>query len=157
MDIARKFRDYAHLDRMRRESGLSPRDLARWQTLKRELGQHFSPGLSDARADQRESVRVPTRLRVRFANDGALADSLITNFSRKGVFVETPHPVDIGAQLEIQIEVTRPARSICARAEVVTHGLGPRMDARQGMGLRLIEGDPAVEKQLDDLYERLVR
>ncbi|MGH0033171.1 MAG: PilZ domain-containing protein [Myxococcota bacterium] len=156
MDVARMFREYANLDRMRRQGGLSPRDLARWQALKRKLGQHFSPGLSDHRADARESVRVPTRLRVSFATDGALAESLITNFSRKGVFVETDCPVEIGAQIELRIDVAKPARSITVRAEVVTHGLGPRLDARNGMGLRLLEGDPDVEKQLDDLYERLV-
>lgn len=157
VDVARLFREYVRLDRMHREGGLSPRDLARWKDLKRRLGKHFSPGLSDARADQRESVRVPTRLHVRFDNDGALANCLLTNLSRKGVFIETGHPVEIGTRLELTILVTRPRREIRVPAEVVSHGLGPRLIARSGMGLRLLEADPEVQKELDDLYERLVR
>lgn len=157
MDVAGLFREYARLDRLRRGIGLEPHELARWKALKRRLGQHFAPGLSGAHADQRESVRVPTHLRATFASEGELLECLLTNFSRKGVFIETGHPLEIGTRLELSIHVTKPAREIRVPAEVVSHGLGPRLDARAGMGLRFLEADREVEKQLDDLYERLGR
>lgn len=155
-DVASRFREYVRLDRLRRDDGLTPTELARWKALKRILAQHFAPGLSDELADRRESVRVPARLRVAFATDGALAECLLTNFSRKGVFVETPHPAEIGTRFELRVLVSKPAHELTLPVEVVSHGLGPRLDERAGMGLRILEVGPDVEKQLDDLYARLV-
>lgn len=65
---------------------------------------------------------MPTRLHVSFPNEGDLAKSLLTNFSRKGVFVETRHPVEIGARLELSIHLTTPRRELRVPAEVVSHG-----------------------------------
>jgi Tfp pilus assembly protein PilZ len=156
MDVGLLFREYVRLDRMR-ESGLTPAELHRWGLLKRKLNQHFSPGLSDNRADQRESVRVPSRIRVAFSSDGALAQSLMTNLSRRGVFVETDHPLEIGAQLELRIHVQSPARELIVPAQVVSHGIGPDLGVLRGMGLRLGELSAEVEAQFTDLYERLVK
>jgi len=156
MDVALLFREYVRLDRMR-ESGLTPTELHRWSVLKRKLNQHFSPGLSDSRADERESVRVPARIRAAFSSDGALAQSLMTNLSRRGVFIETEHPLEIGAHLELRIDVENPARELIVPAEVVSHGIGSKLGLRHGMGLRLGDLSPEVESQFTDLYERLIK
>jgi uncharacterized protein (TIGR02266 family) len=156
MDVALLFREYVRLDRMRAE-GLTPEELHRWALLKRKLSQHFSPGLPDHQADQRDSVRVPVRMRVRFENEGELAESLMTNLSRRGVFIETEHPLEIGERLELRIHVGRPDRELSVPAEVVSRGIGPNLDCRQGMGLRFYELDPETDAQLADLYERLVK
>ena len=37
MDVARQFRQYMRLDRKRRDSGLTPTELAQWTGLKRHL------------------------------------------------------------------------------------------------------------------------
>jgi hypothetical protein len=37
---------------------------------------------------------------------------------------------------------------------VVSRNLGPRGDPRRGLGLRFAEGEGAVRKELDTLYER---
>lgn len=156
MDVGLLFREYVRLDRLR-ASGLSADELHRWRLLKRRLNQHFSPGLPDERADQRESVRIPARLRVSFSSDGALAQSLMTNLSRRGVFVETEHPLEIGTHLELCIHVERPARDLIVPAQVVSHGIGPDLGVRHGMGLRLGDLDPEAERQFADLYERLAK
>jgi type IV pilus assembly protein PilZ len=157
-DLAAQFREYVRLDRLRAGAGLSPAELKRWLALKRRLSQHFSPGLPDEFADQRESVRVPTRLAVSFSNEGDLARSLMGNLSRRGVFVRTDHPLEIGTRFELRIHVDDPPQDIAVQVEVISHNVGPSCDSpASGMGLRLLEADDEVEKQLDELYERLVR
>jgi len=157
-DLASRFREYVRLDRLRAGAGLSPAELTRWAMLKRQLSQHFSPGLSDERADQRESVRVPTRLAVSFPTEGEFARSLMTNLSRRGVFVRTEHLLEIGTRFHLRIHVDDPPQDIAIQVEVVSLNLGPSYDSHEsGMGLRLLDADDEVEKQLDELYERLVR
>ena len=104
-DVALLFREYIHLERKRTSKGLSPRELQRWTALKRVLGKEFSPGLSDEKADQRGSVRIPTRLAVAFRSSGELRSSLMTNLSRGGVFIATEQPVEIGTHLELQLRI----------------------------------------------------
>lgn len=156
MDVAMLFREYARLDRMRK-TGLTPTEQHRWSQLKRLLNQHFSPGLPPSRADQRESVRVPARIKVWFASDGALAQSLMTNLSRRGVFVETDHPLEIGSELELRIHVESSQRELVVPAVVVSHGIGPKLGVKRGMGLRLGDLDPATDAQFTELYERVVK
>lgn len=157
-DLPDRFREYVRLDRLRGGAGLSPAELKRWMMLKRQLSQHFSPGLPDACADQRESVRVPTRLSVSFSTEGELARSLMANLSRRGVFVRTQHLLEIGSRFELCIHVDDPPQDIAIQVEVVSHNVGPSFGScESGMGLRILEADDDVEKQLEELYERLVR
>lgn len=125
-DVAGRFREHVRLDRLQRSAGLSPRDLQRWKLLKRKLNQHFSPGLTTEHADLRESVRVPTRIAVSFSSEGELARSLMTNLSRMGVFLGTPHLQEIGTRFELRIHVDDPPRDLAVPVEVVSHNVGPR-------------------------------
>ena len=157
-DVASQFREYVRLDRLRRAGGLTPSELVRWRFYKRCLGQHFSPGLSDSQADERESVRVPARMRVSFASEGALAGVLMTNLSRMGLFVQADHLLEIGTRLQLRIHVDSPPHEIEIPSEVVSHNIGPHFERNaQGMGLRFLDMSPEAEKELSELYERLLR
>jgi len=157
-DVASQFREYVRLDRLRRAGGLTPAELARWKLYKRSLGKHFSPELTDSQADARESVRVPTRMRVSFASEGALARVLMTNLSRMGVFVQADDLLEIGTRLQLRIHVDSPTRDIEIPVEVVSHNVGPRFESdARGMGLRFLDMTPDAEKAIADLYERLIR
>ena len=157
-DIAAQFREYVRLDRLQRGIGLSPAELQRWQKLKRRLSEHFSPGLGPSQTDRRESVRVPTRLRVSFRTEAELGHSLMTNLSRRGVFVHTRHTCEIGTRLALVIHLEQPPHDIEVPVEVVSLDIGPHFEPGfRGMGLRLLELEPDVEKQIEDLYERQVR
>jgi uncharacterized protein (TIGR02266 family) len=156
-DVPSQFREYLRLDRLRRHEGLAISDLERWKLLKRSLGKHFSPGISDERADQRESVRVPAQLRVSFASERELAESLTANLSRKGLFVRTDAVFELGTRLEVCIHLEQPSRQLVLRAEVVSqHSSSERSDG-PGVGMRFLDMPPDVEKQLEDMYERLAR
>jgi Tfp pilus assembly protein PilZ len=157
-DIASQFREYVRLDSLRNSCGLSPSDLHRWRTLKRRLSQHFAPDLSDEHADQRESVRIPTRIAVSFSSEGELARSLMTNLSRKGVYLQTPHLLEIGERFALNIHVEDPPHDISIPVEVVSQNVGPGFPHDPpGMGLRFLDADPEVAKLIDEIYERLLR
>lgn len=155
VDVAGSFREFVRLDRKRAAQGLTHTELRRWMALKRRLTQAFSPGLSDWRADQRSSLRVPARLAVSFHDLGELRACLMTNLSRGGVFVATDDPLELGTRLELRLTVEETGKQIEVPAEVVSQNVGPdlRPDQR-GMGLRFTELDAEAARQIAELYER---
>jgi uncharacterized protein (TIGR02266 family) len=154
-DVVGQFREYIRLDRKNRGDGLDPVEIERWSFLKRKLGKEFAPDLSDARSDERASVRVPTRLRVDFASESELRGQLMTNLSRGGLFVATDYNLPIGSRVELAIHVGPDDRTLQVSAEVVSHNVGPHFEpASRGMGLRFLETDEATQHRLEDLYER---
>ncbi len=153
VDVAARFREYVRLDRKRVGEGLTPAELHRFRVLKEDLNRRFSPGRSAAK-DTRRSVRVPTRVNVKFASDGAFAKSLMTKISRHGVFVQTEHPQELQSRFDLHIEIEHPHREITVPVEVVSVGIGPRYESKeQGMGLRFLDAAPETHQLLQELYE----
>jgi len=153
-DAAANFRAFVFLDRKQAREGLSPSEFARWTALKRELSREFSGDADTERAQQRGSLRLPTKLRVSFASLGELGQALITNLSRGGVFVATDYVLAIGTRVTLRLHVDQPGKDVEAQAEVVSQNLGPRGDPKRGMGLRFVDAEAAVRRELDALYER---
>lgn len=157
-DVAARFREYIQLERRRDGEGLTPEELERWMRLKRFLSRRFSPNLSDERADQRRSVRIPTRLTVTFRDEQQLRSSLMMNLSRGGLFVATERPPEIGSTLELRIDVAETGERIEVPAEVVSLDLGPdSARSRRGMGLCFRPTSEAMRRKLDALYERQLK
>jgi uncharacterized protein (TIGR02266 family) len=153
-DVAESFRAFVFLDRKQAREGLSPSELARWKTLKRELSRELSGGCDDERADQRGSLRVPVKLRVSFSSMGELGQALMTNLSRGGLFVATERALEIGARVALRLHVEGAPKGLEVQAEVVSRNLSPRGGPAQGLGLRFVEVEGALRKELDALYER---
>jgi uncharacterized protein (TIGR02266 family) len=154
-DFYAQFRQFVYLDRKRAAEGLSPSELRRWLKLRRILNQEFSPNTSYERAERRESVRVPVRLRVSFTDLGELRESLMTNLSRGGVFIATDRPAEIGTRLELRLHIENTGEEIDVPGEVVAQNLGPQFESgRSGMGLRFLEMKPEVSRKVEALYER---
>lgn len=152
-DVSSRFREYIQLERRRDADGLSPVDLARWTLLKRFLSRRFSPELSDGRADERRSVRIPTKLTVSFRDQHQLRSSLMTNLSRGGVFIATERPAEMGTVLELRIDVSESGERIDVAAEVVSLNVGPDCSKlERGMGLRFRPTSEEMHKKLDELY-----
>jgi uncharacterized protein (TIGR02266 family) len=157
VDIAARFREYVRLDNQRREGALTPLELERWQAHKRFLSIHFAPDRPERVVDSRDSVRVPTRLKVSFASHHELVRCLVTNLSRGGVFVQTQHPLELNSRFTLNIHIEIPGRDISVPVQVVSVGTGPALArSKQGMGLRFLETSPEIEKQLRELYEGAV-
>ena len=154
-DVGALLREYAQLDRRNSAAGLSPVELMRFTTLKRELVRHFSPGVTDQQADRRQSLRVPMHMRVSFSSEKDLQDCLMTNLSRSGVFNRTPHLFEIGTSLTLGIHIEATGEVIEAPATVVSHNTGPGFERGQlGMGMRFLDLPPEAEKHIADLYEK---
>jgi len=157
-DPAAALREYIRLERKSGAEGLAPDELRRFMHLKRQLSQRFAPGLSDEHADRRASVRVPARLRVAFHSKGELRQSLLTNLSRGGLFVETDHLLRIGTRMDLLIRIEEGDETLQIPVEVVSHNVGPQMKGgRRGMGVSFLPLSPEEQKRIDDLYERSLR
>jgi Tfp pilus assembly protein PilZ len=142
------------LERKRASTGVSPEELKRWQLLKRRLGKEFHPKLEDEHSDKRQSVRVPTLLRVSFPDRRSLEHCLMTNISRGGVFIATVAPEPIGTALRIAIRIEGDAEDLMVNAVVVSQNYsdGPYGEAR-GMALAFDHPNPATQARLEKLYE----
>ena len=155
MDVATRLREFSRLEKKRAERGLTPAELRRWVALKGMLNRSFSPGIGKARANERASVRVPTRLGASFETVGEIRRSLMTNLSRGGVFLRTEDLVDLGTRFELCIHIDESGEDIRVRVEVVSHNVGPGFGTDEhGRGLRFLDMDEATQKQVDELYER---
>lgn len=153
-DTITLFREFIRLDRRHRSEGLTSAESERWAGLKRRFAQQFSPDLSDARADERASVRVPTRLRVDFSSVAELRNQRMTNLSRGGLFVATTHLLDIGTHVTLSLNVGPDAERLEVPAEVVSHNVGPHFETGPpGMGLRFLDMSPGTQSALEDLYD----
>ena len=153
-EISRLFREFMDLEKRRASSGISPKELERWQLLKRRLGQEFHPELADHHADQRRSVRVPTLLRVSFPDRRSLEQCLMTNISRGGVFVATAAPEPMGATLRIAIRIEGDAEDLVVDGVVVSQNFSDgRSGGVPGMALAFENLTPATRARLDALYE----
>lgn len=151
------FREYMRLQRKHEDAGLTTREFERWMQHKRALGRHFSPDLSDARSDQRASVRVPTRLRVQFQTMNELGRSLMTNLSQGGLFVATGAACEIGTRIQLRIEIEETGETVEVFGEVISIGGGASLrEEEAGMGVRFHELDDVQRKAIDDLYEAIM-
>jgi type IV pilus assembly protein PilZ len=149
------FREYMALESRRKQDALSVAELARWTKLKRVLNRHFQPGVDDLHEDRRDSVRVPVSLRVGFESYGQIGESLMTNLSRGGLFVDTDTPLPIGTPIRLRVRIEESDREIELTGEVVSTNMGAKTGRDvHGMGVRFSKMDDDQQKVVDDLYER---
>jgi uncharacterized protein (TIGR02266 family) len=153
-DVTTMFREYARLDLMRLDQGLTLVEHERWSALKRTLDERFGrtprpPG----GGDQRSAQRVETRLNCAYSAGEDRREAVVSNLSTGGVFIRTawPLPVDTALCLDIQLEET--GEEIVVHGVVVSINMDARLDtAVRGMGVRFVRVDQRVLEQLSALY-----
>ena len=147
------FREYARLERMREDAGLSVDQLERWTRLKRILAGHFRPGIEREYADKQSSLRVPSQLRVTFESYGNLRRCLMTNISRGGMFVSTPDPLPIGTPFKLQIHVEDTGETHELTGEVASVNMAADLRSEEhGMGIRFCNLSEDDQRLVDRLY-----
>lgn len=154
------FREYMVLERLRAsEEGISVADWQRLGELKSLLDQQFQQqNQSSDRNRQRDSVRVPTRLRVGFESYGEIRESLMTNVSRGGLFIATASPLPLGTRMRIRICIEETGDVVDVEGEVAWHNMGPGLvSEEQGMGVQFVRLTEEEEKAVDNLYEGSLR
>jgi len=156
--IQEDFQEFLYLDQKRAGEGVSPKEFGRWQLLCQRLEKAFAGGFGrPPGADRRQSLRLPTRLRVAYDALSGLEGTVI-NLSRGGCFVRTDLPAPIGTHLTLLLYVANLPELLELGGEVVSVRARPRVaDPRDwGMGLRFENVPPETQKKLDDLYVSLL-
>ncbi len=157
-DANRLFLEYARLDRKRKADGLTVEELERWTFLNSRLNQHFAPGLSKAKVEQRKSVRVPTRLDCSFESFGSFESALITNLSSGGLFINTKSPLPIGSELRMRILIERTKAEVEIQGVVVSQNIDPSSQtSKSGMGVRFVQQAPEITKAINELYQHAIQ
>jgi uncharacterized protein (TIGR02266 family) len=156
--IQEDFQEFLYLDQKRAGEGVSPKELGRWQLLYQRLEKAFAQGRErPPGAERRQSLRLPTRLRVTYDALSGL-EGTVTNLSRGGCFVRTDLPAPVGTHLTLLLYLANLPDQIELGAEVVSVRTRPRVVDRRdwGMGLCFENVAPETQKKLDELYTRLL-
>ncbi len=138
-------REFAALNRRRRDEGISPLELQRWQDLHRQLQRAF-PG--------RPPLATGGRVRVRIELNGEeeLRDSIMTNMRPVGLFVHTPFAPEAGYRFSLRVFVKASGETWDGDVEVVSHNVGPDFStASLGMGLRFTKSESTLAAALERL------
>lgn len=152
-DVVGQFREYMRLQRKRESEGLTVQELERWTALKGALNRQFQPGVAAPHEDRRESVRLPSRVRLHYESYGELAPCLMTSLSRGGVFVATPTPLPIGTKLTLWIDIEERDGALEVPGEVVSHNLAADLTSEQrGMGVRFGVLSEEQQSAMDEIY-----
>lgn len=158
-NLSAAFREYMALERAREsDQGISIAEYQRWLQLKRILNRHFQPGVQDTHEDRRESVRIPSRLRVGFQSYGDIRESLMTNFSRGGVFIATAEPLPMGSTMRLRLTIQESGQVLDVKGEVASLNTGPGLTSEEfGMRIKFVQLSEDEAKAIDDLYEHSLR
>ena len=158
LDAVSQFREYMRLQRKRESDGLTVMELERWNSLKCSLNRRFQPDVSEPDADRRESVRLPSRIRLEYESYGELAPCLMTSMSRGGVFVAAPTPLPIGTKLTLRIDIQERDGAVEVPGEVVSHNLAADLKSEErGMGVRFGALSDEQQRAVDEIYRRAAR
>ncbi len=133
-------------------------ELQRWSVLREQLDHHFKGVAGRARASERASVRVPTRLRVSFESLGNLEHSFMTNLSQGGMYINPPSPLEIGSRVTVRVRVEETGEILEIPGEVVSNHVGSKFTTgEKGMGICFLEMEQEVRDKLDSLYEHALK
>ncbi len=157
-DPASELREYARLDRKRRNDILTLQEFERWSALKEMLNRRFQSGAAANKSDRRQSVRVASRLSVSFESRGDVQKCLMQNLSRGGVFISTECPPQIGSRFSLQIIIEKTSERLDVEAEVVSLNTGADLNSNErGMGMRFVNLDESTHKKITELYEQTLK
>lgn len=137
-------REYAALNRLRANEGVTPLEYQRWAELRRQLQAAFPqrppPGI-DGEA----------RLKVEFPSRDALKAAVMFNVRPIGIFVNTPFALKIGERVEVRVHLGE-TEVVPGRMEVVSNNVGPDFStAALGMGMRFLDETCALRALVDSL------
>jgi len=132
-----------------REAGFT---LALWRpfddhTLRFQVNRAFLRARSKGRA--RAELRAPLPCRVSIHAAGRRKEAQLYNLSERGAFIETPRPLMVGAEIEVELQLPDGSRSLPANVlhtNVPGNLLRPQVPI--GMGIRFIDPNPIVSHDL---------
>jgi hypothetical protein len=135
-----------------REAGVN---LALWhpfddRTLRFQVNRAFLRTRSDGPA--RAELRAPLPWRVTIHAGGRRKEAHLYNLSQGGAFLETARPSVVGAQLEVELQLSDGSASLAAdvlHTNVTGNLLRPQLPI--GMGVRFRDPNPAISHDLAEI------
>jgi hypothetical protein len=138
-------REFAQLNRRRREAGITPLELLRWLDLRERLEKAF-PGRPPPGGGQ-------TRVVVAFDTRRTLRQSIMVNLRPIGLFVPTPFAAAPGTRFQLSVTIEETGDSADGPVVVVSNNLGPEFSTRSlGMGVRFEADDCALRRLLTRVH-----
>ena len=93
--------------------------------------------------EKRQHLRVPVSLKVAYRSRGDLVRDLVTDLSPGGLFIRTSKPLDIGAEVDLEVSIADEDPPMHVRGKVVwlrkKHGEGMGIQFTGIMGPVLLE------------------
>jgi hypothetical protein len=141
----RLLREFAHLNRRRREEGISPLELLRWLDLRGRLEKAF-PGRPPPDGGR-------TLVVVAFDARRTLRQSIMVNLRPIGLFVPTPFAAPPGTRFDLSVSIEETGDSGDGPVAVVSNNLGPEFSTRSlGMGVRIEAESCSLRRMLEKVY-----
>jgi hypothetical protein len=138
-------REFAHLNRRRREEGITPLELLRWMDLTGRLEKAF-PGRPAPTGGR-------TRVVVAFESRRELRQAIMVNLRPIGLFVPTPFAAEPGTRFELCVSLADVGESADGPVVVVSNNVGPEFSTRSlGMGVRFEADDCPLRRLLERVY-----
>ncbi len=139
-------REFAQLNRRRKESGITPLELQRWLDLRRKLEKQF-PGRPPPGGGR-------TRVLVEFETRRALRRAIMAKLRPIGLFVPTPFAAEPGTKFELRVTVEETGDVYDSPVVVISSNVGPDLSTQSlGMGVRFARADCALRRALVALYD----
>ncbi len=101
---------------------------------------------------RRNSVRIKTKLKVRFKDASAFISEYTHNISKGGIFVRTKKPCERGSAVQVTLVMPETDKEVVATGEVI-HVVRPEQATEQqpaGMGVELKELSEEDRKLIED-------
>ncbi len=105
---------------------------------------------------RRKHPRVETKIRVKFESKEALVEEYIHNISHGGIFIQTTKPKKVGEQFTIILVHPETSQEMLLRGEVVrvvSPEEAERLNLKPGMGVKFLEMDDYIRKELDEFIK----
>ena len=138
-------REYAQLNRRRKDDGITPLEFQRWLDLRKRLERAFpdKPALG---------LGGDTRICVEFASLVALAKAVMMNLRPVGLFVPTPFAPEEGPRFELRVTVRDTREVFDSPVVVVFQNVGPEFSTTAlGMGVRFTRSMCPLRARLEEL------
>jgi uncharacterized protein (TIGR02266 family) len=103
--------------------------------------------------ERRETPRYQVVLKVRYETEEALRNAVIHNLSSGGLYLTTPHPLSVGYEFELEIELPQQEEWITGKCKVVWVNEIDTKDYPKGMGVAFLEMPPKYRELIDRFAE----
>jgi uncharacterized protein (TIGR02266 family) len=147
---------FKRLDAQRGSAGLDADEQREWLHAKELIERQSAPGAQMPPSSRRRSLRVPTRLEVRFEDARGFERAYLRNISEGGVYVATSRDMRMGDRFQLSLTVEEPAQRLELAVEVVwvNRTPSPSSGLEPGVGVAWLALSPEEKRAIKAIVHR---